>query len=324
MGKVEEGLKIYPNGVFSVSDISRELEESDLVGTSLTGDELHDNYYLRLNGDNSIVSDGLVDVVICFEEFINEDFATCVVLNCLMKIKGTEKHLILWKNMGVDFTDEYGGYSIGDEIDGGIYLVNPDKYLEVSKKKSERERLFKERQAIKEKEEAIWSAIYKEQREKEAEARYEKEKREMEESYNRLSIDAKRFITLLRTCNKGLLNSNEHQQLMLTISNKLGYIEDIQLVEENNAWLTIKITHPRGFNNNKKRTSSILKVHKTTFKIFIFKGLLKGIYAVESYRTVLDYLLDQKTELLTPAECKARYVKGRMEFLSKLMGTLEH
>lgn len=154
MGKVEEGLKIYPKGVFAVSDISRELEETDLVGTRLTGDELQDNYYLRLTGDNSIVSDGLVDVVICFEEFINEVFATCVVLNCLMKIKGTEKHLILWKNMGVDFTDEYVGYSIGDEIDGGIYLVNPDKYLEVSKKKSERERFFKERQAIKFKEAA--------------------------------------------------------------------------------------------------------------------------------------------------------------------------
>ena len=46
MGKVEEGLKIYPKGVFYVSDISRELEETDLVGTRLTGDELNDNYYL--------------------------------------------------------------------------------------------------------------------------------------------------------------------------------------------------------------------------------------------------------------------------------------
>ena len=45
MGKVEEGLKIYPKGVFYVSDISRELEETDLVGTRLTGDELNDNYY---------------------------------------------------------------------------------------------------------------------------------------------------------------------------------------------------------------------------------------------------------------------------------------
>ena len=111
---------------------------------------------------------------------------------------------------------------------------------------------------------------------------------------------------------------------MLAISNKVGYIEDIQLVEENNAWLTIKITHPRGFNNNKTRTSSILNIHKNTLKINIRKGLLKGIYVVESYSTVLDYLVDQKTELLTPAECKASYVNGRMEFLSKLIGNLEH
>ena len=162
MGKVEEGLKIYPYGVFSISDISRELEESDLVGTSLTGDELHDNYYLRLTGDNSIVSDAKVDVVMCFEEYVNEDFATCVVLNCLLKLKGTETHLILWKNMDVVIIDEYGGYTIADEIDGGIYLVNPDKYLEVSKKKAERESFFKERQAIKEKEESERFAIYKE------------------------------------------------------------------------------------------------------------------------------------------------------------------
>lgn len=323
MGKVEEGLKIYPDGLFSISDISRDLEESDLIGTGLTLDEIHDKYYLRLTGDNSIVSDAKVDVIMCFEEYVNEDFATCVVLNCLMKLKGTEKHVILWRNMDVEFTDEYGGYTIADEIDGGIYLVNPDKYLEVSRKKAERERVFKERQAIKENEEAVWSAIYKEQREKEAEARYEKEKRETEESYNKLSVDTKKFITILRSCPKGLLNSKEYYPVMAAISNKVGYVEDIQLVEENNAWLTLKVTHPRGFNNNKTRTSSILNIHKNTLKIHIQKGLLKGLYAVESYRTVLDYLVDQKTELLTPAECKARYVNGRMEFLSKLMGTLK-
>lgn len=322
MGKVEEGLRIYPDGVFSITDIGRDLEESDLVGTGLTSDEIHDNYYLNLTGDNSLVSDSKVDVIMCFEEYLNEDFATCIVLTCLLKLKGTEKHLIIWRNMDVEFTDEYGGYTMADEIDGGIYLVNPDKYLELSRKKAERERVFKERQAIKENEEAVWSAIYKEQREKEAEARYEKEKRETEESYNKLSVDTKKFITILRSCPKGLLNSQEYHKLMLAISNKVGYVEDIQLVEENNAWLTIKITHPRGFNNNKTRTSSILDIHKNTLKINIQKGLLKGIYAIESYRTILDYLVDQKIELLTPAECKARYVKGRMEFLSKLMGTL--
>ena len=145
----------------------------------------------------------------------------------------------------------------------------------------------------------------------------------MEESFSKLSVDTKKFINILRVCPKGLLNSQEYHQLMLAISNKVGYVEDIQLVEENNAWLTIKITHPRGFNNNKTRTSSILDIHKNTLKINIQKGLLKGIYAIESYRTILDYLVDQKTELLTPSECKARYVKGRMEFLSKLMGTLD-
>lgn len=323
MGKVEEGLRIYPDGVFSITDIGRDLEESDLVGTGLTSDEIHDNYYLNLTGDNSLVSDSKVDVIMCFEEYLNEDFATCIVLTCLLKLKGTEKHLILWRNMDVEFTDEYGGYTMADEIDGGIYLVNPDKYLEVSRKKAERERVFKERQAIKENEEAVWSDIYKEQREKEAEARYEKEKRETEESYNKLSVDTKKFITLLRSCPKGLLNSKEYYPVMAAISNKVGYVEDIQLVEENNAWLTLKVTHPRGFNNNKTRTSSILNIHKNTLKIHIQKGLLKGLYAVESYRTVLDYLVDQKTELLTPAECKARYVNGRMEFLSKLMGTLK-
>ena len=322
MGKVEEGLKIYPNGVFSVSDISRELEETDLVGTRLTGDELNDNYYLRLTGDNSIVSDGLVDVVICFEEFINEDFATCVVLNCLMKIKGTEKHLILWKNMEVDFTDEYGGYSIGDEIDGGIYLVNPDKYLEVSKKKSERERFFKERQAIKFKEAAKRAVIEKEKKDLASKERYEKEKSEMEESYNRLTNEKKELVKVLRVCDRGLLKSKEYRQLMLTISKKVSYVEDIQLLEENTTWLTLKVVHPKGFNKNKTRTSSILKVHKTTFKVFIYKGLWKNIYVSESYRSILNYIGDQNKELLTYAECKERYNEERMVYLTKLMGTL--
>ena len=96
--------------------------------------------------------------------------------------------------MGVDFTDEFGGYSIGDEIDGGIYLVNPDKYLEVSKKKSERERFFKERQAIKFKEAAKRAVIEKEKKELASKERYEKEKREMEESYNRLTNEKKELV----------------------------------------------------------------------------------------------------------------------------------
>lgn len=322
MGKVEDGLKIYPKGVFELSEIGRELKEEDLVGVGLTSDDLYE-YYLKLTFENSLVSDAKLDIISYSEELMNEEFGTYLEILCLIKLKGSEKHVMFWRSLNIIFTDEYGAYSAVDEVDGEIYYINPEKYLEVSKKNAERERVEDEKRAIKFKEDTERYAIEKEKRELAKKERYEKEKREMEESYNRLTTDKKELVKVLRVCDRGLLKSKEYKQLMLAISKKVRYVEDIQLLEENTTWLTIKVVHPKGFNKNKTRTSSILKVHKTTFKVFIYKGLWQNIYVSESYRSILNYIGDQNKELLTYADCKERYNEERMVHLTKLMDSLK-